>query len=67
MLPAVSAGMTVQVAPKGGISPVMFADGRVWQLGGRSLLTDGDRGSPSGSGGSAVTGADRRGRQPGAA
>lgn len=35
-----SAGMTVQVAPAGGISSVTFADGRAWQLGGRSLLTD---------------------------
>jgi hypothetical protein len=31
--------VTVAVAPQGGIESVAFADGRVWDLGGRSLLT----------------------------
>lgn len=33
--------VTVHVADRGGIDSVVFSDGRVWALGGTSLLTDG--------------------------
>lgn len=41
-----SAGLSADVGPDGGIAGVRFADGRHWNLGGRSLLTQGVDGAP---------------------